>query len=415
MDQLPGGILGMFLAKLKDVRRAPRGDGWWAKCPIHNIDALYWENPEEGIRHSCEGGCTEEQVRDMIWPSAASVYTKREEGEEITFAGDPAPAPVKTRLGLLPASALLDKEIPPTEWLLQPYIEKGALFSIVAPPNLGKTLLALWMATHLARGGFKTAFIEEEGGERGFQKRLSRAIRHAHLTKEQADLICYSFKPRVSLIDPADVTAIADECVGFDMVFIDSLARVMPGVEENSSKEMGQVVASLDLIRTHTGAAVGAIHHTAKAKWRAGEVPHLGDSRGSSALEAGMDTMIALAPLPEVSQVEGCVTFDLHITKQRDEGKAIASRFTILMTGPEAVVEVLVDPNGSSLERKIADRRSSILTHTPTLEAEARLKGDVCRMVGGRKADVVHEIDLMIMEGLIRTSAGRLYRPTGEV
>lgn len=394
-----------YLGALADAEQDERDPQLWrASCPACVLglgQLLVREVGGRPISH-CNRGCDEDAIEFALRQPA------REPGED---DGVEAPA---SRLGLRSAVELLDKEIPPIEWLLEPYIERGSVVAVVAPPNLGKTLLAMWIMTQVILAGGRVAFIEEEGGERGFQKRLSRALRAAGATREQAANVSYSFKPRVSLVSPGDVTAMCDELVGFDLIIIDSLARCMPGVEENSSKEIGQVVASLDLLRTQTGAAVLTIHHTAKANWKPGQVPSLGDSRGSSALEAGVDTVISLAPVPVLDQREGVVNFDLWMTKQREEAKPQGHRFSIAMTGPEALVQVDV-PGQAEMTRYEADLRAKIWAAIPDSKEAAKSKNGVYEQSGGNKTHALRVIDEMIREGHIGISNGRLYRADRQV
>jgi hypothetical protein len=70
------------------------------------------------------------------------------------------------------------------------------------------------------------------------------------------------------------------------LVIVDTLARCMVGGDENSAKDMGGAVESLDLIRRATGAAVLVVHHTTKGTQT---------ERGSSALRGAAHTMISLS------------------------------------------------------------------------------------------------------------------------
>jgi hypothetical protein len=79
-----------------------------------------------------------------------------------------------------------------------------------------------------------------------------------------------------------DVDAIIGLCaeVGPKLIVWDALHRCAPGVEENSSTEMGRIIHHLDQIREASGAAQLVNHHTGHAGAR---------SRGSSALEDDFD------------------------------------------------------------------------------------------------------------------------------
>jgi hypothetical protein len=69
------------------------------------------------------------------------------------------------------------------------------------------------------------------------------------------------------------------------LVTVDTAARYMAGLEENSAKDVGLFVRSLDLIRTELGCAVLVLWHANKA----GEA-----ERGSSAMRGAADAMMAL-------------------------------------------------------------------------------------------------------------------------
>jgi hypothetical protein len=70
------------------------------------------------------------------------------------------------------------------------------------------------------------------------------------------------------------------------LLVIDTVARCAVGLDENSSKDMGRFVDSLYRLRDATGeGTVLAVHHTGKDKLTV---------RGSSALEAGVDTVYTI-------------------------------------------------------------------------------------------------------------------------
>ena len=245
-------------------------------------------------------------------------------------------APRALRLTKQTTAQLLAEEIPETPWLSAPWLLQSSLALIIAPPNVGKTLIAFWLATEVAQRRLRVLIIQEEGGKRGMQKRASRAM--AAAGGQGGELIDWVYAPRLSLVSPSDVVALCDEGTGYALIIVDSLARVMPGVEENDANAMGSVVAALDLVKRETGATVVGLHHTGKAKWKAGEVPSIGDGRGSGALAAGVDTILSLAPVAD--REDGVVQFDLHVVKQRDEEIAKPCRVRVQMRGPAATVEI---------------------------------------------------------------------------
>ena len=67
-------------------------------------------------------------------------------------------------------------------------------------------------------------------------------------------------------------------------VWIDTLARAAAGLDENSSRDMGELVRACDAIRERYGCAVVLVHHAGHNQDRA---------RGSSAIKAALDTEIS--------------------------------------------------------------------------------------------------------------------------
>ena len=127
-----------------------------------------------------------------------------------------------------------------------------------------------------------------------------------------------------------------------EIVVIDTLARSMGGRDENSSRDMGQVVASCDLIRNRTGAHVMLVHHEGKDGDRG--------ARGSTVLRGAADTEI------HVTAKDGVVT--ATCTKQKDgrDRHSIRFRLTEVTVGTEingdpitsAILEPLAPAGGAS-------------------------------------------------------------------
>ncbi|MBD0274075.1 MAG: AAA family ATPase [Acetobacteraceae bacterium] len=79
----------------------------------------------------------------------------------------------------------------------------------------------------------------------------------------------------------------AAKAVGARLVVVDTLARVMPGGNEDKAQDMGLVVANFDRIREEAGAHVAVVHHGLK---NGGDLP-----RGSGALVGAADLVVAIS------------------------------------------------------------------------------------------------------------------------
>ncbi len=87
----------------------------------------------------------------------------------------------------------------------------------------------------------------------------------------------------VNLMDAGAVAALCELAAGRSLVVLDTLARCLVGADENSARDMGIAVDALYWVRNATGSGtVVAAHHTGKDR---------ATIRGSSALEAGVDTV----------------------------------------------------------------------------------------------------------------------------
>lgn len=112
----------------------------------------------------------------------------------------------------------------------------------------------------------------------------------------------------VNLLSPSAAGEFAELCkqVGASFVILDTLARCLVGGDENSSRDMGIAVETLDTVRRRTGAHVMPVHHSGKDRTQG--------ARGSSALEAAADTVL------ELLTKDGTVSLNTTKQKNRPEG-----------------------------------------------------------------------------------------------
>lgn len=126
----------------------------------------------------------------------------------------------------------------------------------------------------------RVLYVAAEGAH-GLHQRLNAWERHRKATVP-SDAFLVLPEP-VNLGDERSVNDLVEVAVSRQVrrVFIDTLAKCMPGMDENSARDMGVAVSSLYRIRAALGdGTVVAVHHTGKDRTTI---------RGSSALEAGVD------------------------------------------------------------------------------------------------------------------------------
>lgn len=207
---------------------------------------------------------------------------------EVIMPPKPAGRPDTSRL----MSIAELEAMPPAQWLIDGLFPERGLIVPYGPPKHGKTFLVLSMALHVAAGKpwfgrpVKPGLVVYIAGEGvgGLPTRI-KAMR----IKYEIDA-AIPFLVRVKAVnfrDPASVqaliTTIRDAAGGqpVALVVIDTLARAMPGVDENSAQEVGLVIAHCDEVRDALGCSVIPVHHTGKDVERG--------MRGSNAIHGAVD------------------------------------------------------------------------------------------------------------------------------
>jgi hypothetical protein len=194
--------------------------------------------------------------------------------------------------------SLADVEaLPPPQWLVEGLVPEMGIVIPYGPPKAGKTFVALSMALHIAAGKDWMGRRVTQGGVvyvagegvGGLSVRI-RAMRTAY--QIPANIPFWIVPRAVSFRDPKAVAAlfeaikatVYDEPIG--LVVLDTLARAMPGVDENSAEEVGVVVAACDELKFALSATIMPIHHAGKDMERG--------LRGSSAIHGALDASIQI-------------------------------------------------------------------------------------------------------------------------
>jgi RecA-family ATPase len=150
-------------------------------------------------------------------------------------------------------------------------------------------------------------------------------------------------------------------------IIFDTLSRVLAGGDENSSKDMGQLVQSVDRIQRETGAHCSLVHH----------VP-LGNTsrmRGHGAVEGAADSTV------RVEKAKGIVTVAIEKGSDlpEDEKPRISFQFksVTLSEQPRRMASVLIQTQGQAgtgknakKPRKLSNRQQDALEALKSCVAE---------------------------------------------
>lgn len=308
----------------------------------------------------------------------------------------PAQAPEASRAALplepLELAALLAGDPPEVRWLWQGWLARGDLALIVADPKVGKSLLALGLATAARNGG---SFLEADCpqvrvGVFDYENPLDechKRLRCFSVTAADHDGLCYFHMPPLDLQREEGQAALAAaiELHRLELVVIDSLRRAAPGVEENDSASVSAVFSPLRTLSATTGCTIVVVHHARK---RIGDNPTEAAQmvRGSGDLVASIDTLLYLR-----AKEGGSFTLE-HAASRRAlphepilvEIQGDETTIELVNAGPVAaaddkveallarIVEALRD-DGGTLERQVLALRVDKATTDGTFSRALRL------------------------------------------
>jgi AAA domain len=247
-------------------------------------------------------------------------------------------------------SAGLDA-IPEPEPLVDGVLNRDSLAWIQGKRSNAKSLVALdiagcvgtghhWQGRAVHQG--KVLFIAAEGVSgmrrrvRAWEKSYGRSI----------DNVTFLPMPVQANLDQwGHLVELAHEEFAFDLIVIDTQARVTVGMEENAAKDMGVFVDKLEWLRRATGACILVIHHMG----RNGE--HM---RGSTALEGAATTIVQV--------VKDDVEVTVSCEKQKD-GEEFADIHLKLVPVGDSVV--LIRRQGWSPGHRRVPHRRQVVGHVP--------------------------------------------------
>lgn len=250
--------------------------------------------------------------------------------------------------GILKGRLLSPRQIrtlPEPTPLIDNVLDRGTTALLYGKWGSSKSFIALDWACSIATGHpwqgrvterAKVLYVVAEGVA-GFASRLD-AWEVGWQTSIDDEWI--RFLPMPVNLMTSDVNVLAEEVKsgGYGFIVLDTLARCMVGADENSARDAGIAVDSLAKLMYATpdqrGVVLG-VHHAGKG----------GQMRGSSAFEAGVDTVY-------LTERDGqCVT--LRRTKRKDGPESDVHRLTLQgMPGTDSCVI------GAAPEKTVADGAS---------------------------------------------------------
>ncbi len=205
------------------------------------------------------------------WPQNSDVndLAQREGNDALAVLLESATEPPKPapRYKLLGADDL--RNLPALAWRVRGVLPAVGLAGLYGPSASGKSFLALDMAAAIAEGrrwfdcrvqAAPVVYAALEG-EGGFKLRV--AAWEAHTGRALPDGLSMVLQP-FKLTEPQDVADLAAVVPAGAVVFLDTLNRAAPTADENSSKDMGEILSAAKQLQSLINGLVVLVHHTGK-------------------------------------------------------------------------------------------------------------------------------------------------------
>ena len=278
-----------------DTADQPKDDHWLAV--VWCIASLGWSGGKEiALNWSKTSSRYTEDGFDQAWSGykpdhhkAIGIGSLYKRAKELGWqSAQAAPAAANTsRYKLLGRSEIM--ALKPLAWLIKGIFPSTGLASMYGPTGSGKSFLGFDCGAAVAEGvpwfGFKTnacpvvyAALE---GEAGYQLRVAAwEKQNCSDLPDNLFLILQPFK----LTTPQDITDLAAVVPQGAAIFVDTLNRAAPTSDENSSKDMGEILEGAKRLQELTGGLVVLIAHTGKDVSKG--------VRGHSSLFAALDAGI---------------------------------------------------------------------------------------------------------------------------
>jgi len=285
---------------------------------------------EETLTHALAWNATLEPPMDEseVKRTHQSIWKTHNRNHPTAAQQNVVPNPValvRKQFTLLPASDLLASPPPPREWLLNEFLPKKIVASVIAAGGTGKSFLAMHIAVALASGSSlfskyvataptKVVFISGEDDKIELQRRLHSVtqgmppslVKSISSNIQFIDLAdsfeLFTYKPPSGEVNmtsvPGDLVNAIKQKVGDEvgLVIVDPVSRFRGG-EENSAGDTTRFVQALQYIRDQLNATVLTLHHVNKGAKTNGSTQN--NARGSSAFIDGVRLVYELNAFSE--------------------------------------------------------------------------------------------------------------------
>lgn len=219
------------------------------------------------------------------------------------------------------------RAMPAMQWRLKGVFPYEGLAAIYGPSASGKSFVALDFCTALTEGcpwfGIRTTqseviYVALEG-ESGLKNRVAAwELANRRTLPANMFMVMQPFQ----ITNPTDVNELAETVPHGSVVIVDTLNRAAPTSDENSSKEMGEILQACKWLQGLIGGLVVLVHHTGKDTTKG--------ARGHSSLFAALDGAI------EVERSKDKRSWSIAKAKDGQDGKSFPFNLKVHNLGKDS-------------------------------------------------------------------------------
>lgn len=297
------------------------------------------------------------------------------------------------------------RAMPAKQWLIEQVLGASDLGMLYGPPGSGKTFIVVDLLMSACTGrqfamrfdvqrSLNVAYCAGEGVA-GLPARFSAAAQFYGVESlpnftffDVAPQLYYSNSEHIETIEQFigewQERQASGQAQPLDMLVIDTLHSAAVGAEENSAKDMGEVLRLAKLATRKLGCAVLLVHHSNKAG--TGE-------RGSSAMRGAMDFMIEVKPLAG--------KYVMQCEKLKDGQAWKAQTFDLVAIGDTESARVWWDEPGelTSSQGQKAEKLLQELQSRPGVKFTAKALAEA---VGGTQSAATNALTRLVDKGEIK-------------
>lgn len=297
---------------------------------VPDEDDPIWDEPSVVGAVGVSGDASDDEFADLV--GAASNAPEKEppvQNAEVVAAALALTAP-KYKFPVIPAHLFAQGK--PIEWHIKHFLPKRSLIVLFGESGVGKSFVTIDFTMAVARGldrwrdkrvkKGRVVYIVAEG-QGGFRSRLNAYAEHHGFSLAEVDYGVIEVPP--NLMHQPDILELC-KSIGeegtrrCDLVVIDTLAQTTPGGNENSSEDMGLVIANCQKMMHVLKTSVLLVHHAGKDTTKG--------ARGWSGLRGASDCQIEV-----VGDGQGNTVAKVVKLKERSAGELFGYHLDVIPLG----------------------------------------------------------------------------------